>query len=102
MYYSPHCWIGIFESAPTHNSRFDAKFWGASPVVWIAIASSLSLSELVPEDFKQLSELSEGYSGNDIEVVVQDALLQPIKKNETAEYFKLVSQLVSAARVTSF
>ncbi|XP_060063793.1 vacuolar protein sorting-associated protein 4B-like [Ylistrum balloti] len=41
-------------------------------------------------EFKQLSEKSDGYSGADISMVVRDALMQPVKKVQTATHFKRV------------
>ncbi|CDW58081.1 vacuolar protein sorting associated protein 4A [Trichuris trichiura] len=47
-----------------------------------------SLSE---RDFKLLGEKTEGYSGADISIVVRDALMQPVRKVQTATHFKRVS-----------
>lgn len=46
--------------------------------------------QLKPTDFKQLGTLSEGYSGSDISIAVQDALMQPIRKIQTATHYKEV------------
>ncbi|CAG8717848.1 8263_t:CDS:2, partial [Ambispora leptoticha] len=46
--------------------------------------------ELKQQDFKTLAEKCEGYSGSDIAVVVRDALMQPIRKVQTATHFKWV------------
>lgn len=43
------------------------------------------------QDFKKLGEISEGYSGADISVAVRDALMQPVRKVQTATHFKKVS-----------
>ncbi|KAK7519906.1 putative vacuolar sorting ATPase Vps4 [Phyllosticta citriasiana] len=45
---------------------------------------------LKPEDFKELGRLSEGYSGSDISIAVQDALMQPVRKIQTATHYKKV------------
>jgi len=45
---------------------------------------------LSPEDYKALGKASKGYSGSDIYVVVRDALMQPIRKVQTATHFKRV------------
>ncbi|KAJ5386137.1 vacuolar protein sorting-associated protein 4 [Penicillium cosmopolitanum] len=42
-------------------------------------------------DYKQLAEMSEGYSGSDISIAVQDALMQPIRKIQTATHYKKVT-----------
>lgn len=41
-------------------------------------------------EFKQLGENSEGYSGADISIVVRDALMQPVRKVQTATHFMKV------------
>ncbi|CAG8571537.1 740_t:CDS:2 [Funneliformis mosseae] len=43
---------------------------------------------LTVNDYKYLAEMTEGYSGSDIAVVVRDALMQPIRKVQTATHFK--------------
>lgn len=43
---------------------------------------------LQPEDYRQLAEMTEGYSGHDIAVVVKDALMQPVRKLQQATHFK--------------
>lgn len=47
-------------------------------------------TELTDNDLKILAQKTEGYSGADISVVVRDALMQPIRKVETATHFKRV------------
>jgi vacuolar protein-sorting-associated protein 4 len=49
--------------------------------------------ELKQADYKQLGQLSEGYSGSDISIAVQDALMQPVRKIQTATHYKKVSIL---------
>lgn len=46
--------------------------------------------ELKQEDFRTLANLSEGYSGSDISIAVQDALMQPVRKIQTATHYKKV------------
>jgi vacuolar protein-sorting-associated protein 4 len=46
--------------------------------------------ELHAEDFRTLSKYSEGYSGSDISIAVQDALMQPVRKIQTATHYKKV------------
>ncbi|KAI9844931.1 MAG: Vacuolar protein sorting-associated protein 4 [Sclerophora amabilis] len=47
--------------------------------------------ELKSADFKTLGQLSEGYSGSDISIAVQDALMQPVRKIQTATHYKKVT-----------
>ncbi len=42
------------------------------------------------EDFRELAKAAEGYSGSDIAIVVQDALMQPVRKIQQATHFKRV------------
>ncbi|KAF1973541.1 vacuolar protein sorting-associated protein-like protein VPS4 [Bimuria novae-zelandiae CBS 107.79] len=44
--------------------------------------------ELTQADFRKLGELSEGYSGSDISIAVQDALMQPVRLIQTATHYK--------------
>ncbi|KAJ1508084.1 Vacuolar protein sorting-associated protein 4 [Coelomomyces lativittatus] len=46
--------------------------------------------QLKKEDYKLLAEKTEGFSGSDLAVVVRDALMQPIRKVQTATHFKPV------------
>jgi len=46
--------------------------------------------EMKPEDYRVLAKKSEGYSGSDISIAVQDALMQPIRKIQTATHYKKV------------
>lgn len=43
---------------------------------------------LVEEDFIKLGELSEGYSGSDVSIVVNEALMMPVRKCQTGKYFR--------------
>lgn len=47
--------------------------------------------ELNAGDYKRLAGLSEGYSGSDIAIAVQDALMQPVRKIQTATHYKKVT-----------
>ncbi|KAJ5130599.1 uncharacterized protein N7515_006638 [Penicillium bovifimosum] len=46
--------------------------------------------QMTQADYRQLAELSEGYSGSDISICVQDALMQPIRKIQGATHYKKV------------
>ncbi|KAH8023409.1 hypothetical protein HPB51_014524 [Rhipicephalus microplus] len=45
---------------------------------------------LSQDDFKQLAKRSGGFSGADISVLVRDALMQPVRKVQTATHFRRV------------
>ncbi|KAK5623938.1 hypothetical protein CRENBAI_025428 [Crenichthys baileyi] len=47
-------------------------------------------SELVEEDFVTLGRKTEGYSGADISIIVRDALMQPVRRVQSATHFKKV------------
>lgn len=47
--------------------------------------------ECTNQDLKILAEMTDGYSGHDIAVVVRDALMQPIRKIQQATHFKPVT-----------
>lgn len=46
--------------------------------------------DLKSSDYKTLGQLSDGYSGSDISIAVQDALMQPVRKIQTATHYKPV------------
>jgi len=46
---------------------------------------------LTEENFRELGQRTEGYSGADVALVVRDALMQPVRKVQTATHFKKVS-----------
>jgi vacuolar protein-sorting-associated protein 4 len=56
------------------------------------IAVGTTPCELKPDDYKTLGKLSEGYSGSDIAIAVQDALMQPVRKIQTATHYKKVEK----------
>lgn len=45
---------------------------------------------LSPADFRRLAEMTDGYSGSDIAVIVRDALMQPVRKVLSATHFRPV------------
>eukprot|EP01116_Phalansterium_solitarium_P004935 TRINITY_DN16168_c0_g1_i1.p1 TRINITY_DN16168_c0_g1~~TRINITY_DN16168_c0_g1_i1.p1 ORF type:complete len:437 (+),score=126.35 TRINITY_DN16168_c0_g1_i1:116-1426(+) len=46
---------------------------------------------LRPEDFRRLGELTEGFSGADIAILVRDAMMQPVRAVQSATHFKRIS-----------
>ncbi|RWS09226.1 vacuolar protein sorting-associated protein 4B-like protein, partial [Dinothrombium tinctorium] len=47
-------------------------------------------NSLTEEDFKHLAKMTERFSGADISVLVRDALMQPVRKVQSATHFKRV------------
>jgi len=47
--------------------------------------------QLTTEHMKILGEITEGYSGSDISIVVRDAMMQPVRAVQTATHFKRVA-----------
>lgn len=47
---------------------------------------------LSPADFTHLAQITEGYSGSDIAVIVRDALMQPVRKVLSATHFREVEE----------
>ncbi|KXS18484.1 AAA-domain-containing protein [Gonapodya prolifera JEL478] len=46
--------------------------------------------KLTVNDYKSLAQMTEGYSGSDIAVVVRDALMQPVRKVQLSNYFRFL------------
>uniref|UniRef100_A0A3Q2WYC9 Uncharacterized protein n=1 Tax=Haplochromis burtoni TaxID=8153 RepID=A0A3Q2WYC9_HAPBU len=50
-------------------------------------------NNLTEADFVTLGKKTDGYSGADISIIVRDALMQPVRKVQTATHFKRSKQL---------
>ncbi|XP_067927897.1 vacuolar protein sorting-associated protein 4A-like [Watersipora subatra] len=48
-------------------------------------------NELTASNFQELGRLTEGFSGADINILVRDAMMQPVRKVQTATHFRRVS-----------
>jgi vacuolar protein-sorting-associated protein 4 len=48
-------------------------------------------NSLTEDDFRVLGQKTEGFSGADVSIVVRDALMQPVRKVQTATHFRKVS-----------
>ncbi|GAV53541.1 hypothetical protein ZYGR_0AK00430 [Zygosaccharomyces rouxii] len=55
---------------------------------------------LTKEEFRQLGELTEGYSGSDVAVAVKDALMEPVRRIQSATHFKDVSTVEGQKKLT--
>lgn len=47
--------------------------------------------DLDKDDFQELAEMSDGYSGADIGILVRDAIMQPVRTLQNATFFKRIS-----------
>src|SRR5690606_41986543 len=47
-------------------------------------------NELTQSDIRKLASMTEGFSGSDISIVVQDALMQPLRLIQSATHYKPV------------
>ena len=50
---------------------------------------------LTQADFEMLGKQTEGFSGSDVNVVVKDVLMEPVRKTQEATHFRWVPQLLS-------
>jgi vacuolar protein-sorting-associated protein 4 len=64
----------------------------AARTTMFELAVGTTPCDLKKADFKKLGELSDGYSGSDISIAVQDALMQPVRLIQTATHYKKVSR----------
>ncbi|KAI6179397.1 Aaa ATPase [Aphelenchoides besseyi] len=48
-------------------------------------------NDLTDSDLRKLAEKTEGYSGHDISIVVRDALMQPVRKLQSATHFRYIT-----------
>jgi len=81
-----------WELDPAVRRRFEKRIYIPLPEV-AARASMIRLNigetpnSLRDEDFERLGQSTEGYSGSDISVVVREALMEPLRKCQTARQF---------------
>ena len=45
---------------------------------------------MTEEDFQQLGEVTEGYSGSDVSVIIKEAMMMPLRRCQNATKFKIV------------
>ena len=45
-------------------------------------------NSLTPADFEELGRRTQGFSGSDVNVVVKDVLMEPVRKTQEATHFK--------------
>lgn len=56
-------------------------------------------NSLTEADVRELGKKTEGYSGADISVIVRDALMQPVRKVQSATHFKKVRNFYSSFHI---
>ncbi|EWC48234.1 vacuolar protein sorting-associated protein 4 [Drechslerella stenobrocha 248] len=61
------------------------------------IAVGSTPCDLTPQDYRHLGKIAEGYSGSDITIAVNDALMQPIRKIQMATHYKWIEVAVTEA-----
>lgn len=52
------------------------------------IKAGKTKNDLTEQDFITMGEMSEGYSGSDLSIVVNEALMMPVRKCQTGKVFK--------------
>ncbi|KAI9724581.1 MAG: Vacuolar protein sorting-associated protein 4 [Chrysothrix sp. TS-e1954] len=62
----------------------------AARIRMFEIAIGSTPCDLRSPDYRRLAELSDGYSGSDISIAVQDALMQPVRKIQLSTHYKPV------------
>ena len=48
-------------------------------------------NNLTPAEFEELGRRTEGFSGSDVNVVVKDVLMEPVRKTQEATHFRFSS-----------
>lgn len=81
-----------WELDPAMRRRFEKRVYIALPEAHARTGMfKLNLgdtpNDLLEENFQDLGDLSEGYSGSDIAVVVREALMEPLRKCQMAKQF---------------
>eukprot|EP00835_Amoeboradix_gromovi_P005409 NODE_505_length_7533_cov_0.471886.p2 type:complete len:421 gc:universal NODE_505_length_7533_cov_0.471886:2136-3398(+) len=80
---------------PAVRRRFEKRIYIALPDLsartkMVQIHIGDTPHTLDPSDFQELGQMTDGYSGSDISVVVRDALMMPVRKIQSATHFKQV------------
>ena len=81
-----------WELDPAMRRRFEKRVYIALPEL-VARTGMFKLNlgdtphNITDEEFSKLGERAEGYSGSDIKVLVQEALMEPLRKCQTAKQF---------------
>lgn len=86
-----------WELDPAVRRRFEKRVYIPLPesparALMFKIHLGNTPNDLTEEDFTELGNLTEGYSGSDVSIIVKDALMEPIRICQTAQRFKLTPQ----------
>jgi len=86
-----------WELDPAMRRRFEKRVYIPLPEVYARTGMfKLNLGDtphnITEEQFMSLGELAEGYSGSDIKVLVQEALMEPLRKCQQAKQFLVDGQ----------
>lgn len=78
---------------PAIRRRFDKRIYIALPDVasrgkMFKIHLGDTPNNLSDDDFRELGEHCDGFSGSDINLVVKDTLMQPVRKVQEATHFR--------------
>lgn len=81
-----------WELDPAMRRRFEKRVYIALPEPFArAHMFKLNLGDtpncITDEQFQEMGEMSEGYSGSDISVVVREAIMEPLRKCQIAKQF---------------
>ncbi len=86
------CTTKHFCTFPAMRRRFEKRVYIALPELMARTGMfKINLGDtphcISEEEFIKLGEAAEGYSGSDIKVLVQEALMEPLRKCQTAKQF---------------
>lgn len=72
----------------------------AARTTMFKIAIGETPTTLQANDYREFAKLAEGYSGSDISIAVQDALMQPVRKIQQATHFHAVTNSKGERKMT--
>ncbi|KAH0520680.1 Vacuolar protein sorting-associated protein 4B [Microtus ochrogaster] len=83
------------QSSPVDEKGFEKRIYIPLPEAHARAAMfklhlGSTQNSLTEADFQELGRKTDGYSGADISIIVRDALMQPVRKVQSATHFKKV------------
>jgi len=90
-----------WELDPAIRRRFEKRVYIPLPELQARISLfknhvGSTPNNLTPEDYRRLAELTDGFSGSDVSVVVRDALMEPVRTCQVATHFKKINDPTGA------